>query len=167
MSALQQKLWLYHQGPRGRFAARRWIARVAPPAAGISHATLLASLLRFCRALRRVCRARNSPSPSQENHPARLRRHVPGRDHDHGRSRNLPGVLRGNADGPRFPHCCAERSAAAASGGIESDGTISLAFRKADQIANVGGQMKGSGGKGFWSSPTAFCGGLWRAERQN
>ncbi len=57
--------------------------------------------------------------------------------------------------------------AATASGGIESDGTISLAFRKADQIANVGGQMKGSGGKGFWSSPTAFCGGLWRAARQN
>ncbi len=57
--------------------------------------------------------------------------------------------------------------AATASGGVESDGTISLAFRKADQIANVGGQMKDAGGKGFWSSPTAFCGGLWHAEREN
>jgi hypothetical protein len=57
--------------------------------------------------------------------------------------------------------------AATASGGIESDGTISLAFRKDDQIANVGGQMRGDSGKGFWSSPTAYCGGLWRAERQN
>jgi hypothetical protein len=57
--------------------------------------------------------------------------------------------------------------AATASGGIESDGTISLAFRRNDQIANVGGQMKGSGGNGFWSSPTAFCGGLWRAAREH
>jgi hypothetical protein len=57
--------------------------------------------------------------------------------------------------------------AATASGGIESDGTVSLAFRKDDQFANVGGKMKSSGGKGFWSSPTAFCGGLWHAERQD
>ncbi len=57
--------------------------------------------------------------------------------------------------------------AATASGGIEDDGTVSLAFRKADQIANIGGHMKGHNGRGFWSSPTAFCGGLWQAERQN
>ena len=56
---------------------------------------------------------------------------------------------------------------ATASGGIEDDGTVSLAFRKADQIANIGGQMKGDGGKGFWSSPTSYCGGLWQAERED
>jgi hypothetical protein len=56
---------------------------------------------------------------------------------------------------------------ATASGGIESDGTVSLAFRKDDQFANVGGKMRSGGGKGFWSSPTAYCGGLWHAERQN
>jgi hypothetical protein len=56
---------------------------------------------------------------------------------------------------------------ATASGGIEDDGTVSLAFRKADQIANIGGQLKDRGGKGFWSSPTAQCGGLWQAVRQD
>jgi hypothetical protein len=55
---------------------------------------------------------------------------------------------------------------ATASGGIEDDGTVSLAFEKDGQIANVGGRIKGRGGKGFWSSPTAQCGGLWRAERE-
>jgi hypothetical protein len=56
---------------------------------------------------------------------------------------------------------------ATASGGIESDGTVSLAFRKDDQFANVGGKMGAGSGKGFWSSPTAYCGGLWHAERQH
>jgi hypothetical protein len=55
---------------------------------------------------------------------------------------------------------------ATASGGIEDDGTVSLAFRKDGQTANVGGRIMGGFGKGFWSSPTAYCGGLWRAERQ-
>ena len=57
--------------------------------------------------------------------------------------------------------------AATASGGIEDDGTVSVALRKADQIANIGGQMKEHGGRGFWSSPTAQCGGLWQAQRQD
>ncbi len=56
---------------------------------------------------------------------------------------------------------------ATASGGIEDDGTVSLAFRKADQIANIGGQMKGRSGRGFWSSPTSYCGGLWQARRDD
>jgi hypothetical protein len=56
---------------------------------------------------------------------------------------------------------------ATATGGIESDGTVSLAFRREDQFANVGGRMASGGGKGFWSSPTAYCGGLWHAEREN
>jgi len=56
---------------------------------------------------------------------------------------------------------------ATASGGIEDDGTVSLALRKADQIANIGGRLKDHGGKGFWSSPTAQCGGLWQAVRQD
>lgn len=55
---------------------------------------------------------------------------------------------------------------ATASGGIEGDGTVSLALQRDGQIANAGGRIKGRTGKGFWSSPTAYCGGLWHAERQ-
>lgn len=57
-------------------------------------------------------------------------------------------------------------SQATASGGIEDDGTVSLALHKDGQIANVGGQIHGRRGHGFWSSPTAYCGGLWSAERK-
>jgi hypothetical protein len=56
---------------------------------------------------------------------------------------------------------------ATAAGGILDDGTVSLALRRNDQVANVGGKIKGHIGKGFWSSPTAFCGGLWHAERED
>jgi hypothetical protein len=55
---------------------------------------------------------------------------------------------------------------ATASGGIEDDGTVSLALQENGQQANVGGRIKGRAGKGFWSSPTAYCGGLWQAERE-
>lgn len=55
---------------------------------------------------------------------------------------------------------------ATASGLIEDDGTVSLSFRENGQIANVGGFIKGRYGHGPWSSPTAECGGVWRAERQ-
>lgn len=56
---------------------------------------------------------------------------------------------------------------ATAAGGILDDGTVSIALRKNDQVANVGGKIKGGTGKGFWSSPTAFCGGLWQAVRED
>jgi type 1 fimbria pilin len=56
---------------------------------------------------------------------------------------------------------------ASASGIIEDDGTVSLSFRENGQIANVGGKMRAHQGRGPWSSPTAECGGWWRAERQS
>jgi hypothetical protein len=56
---------------------------------------------------------------------------------------------------------------ATAAGGILDDGTVSLALHRNDQIANVGGKIQGRMGKGFWSSPTALCGGLWHAERED
>jgi len=56
---------------------------------------------------------------------------------------------------------------ATAAGGILDDGTVSLALRRNGQVANVGGKIRGRTGKGFWSSPTAFCGGLWQAERED
>jgi hypothetical protein len=80
---------------------------------------------------------------------------------------NCPGSYSGTLTIRNFRVVALSDPAALATGGIEDDGTVSLAFRKNDQIANAGGQIKGSAGKGFWSSPTALCGGLWRAERQN
>ncbi len=55
---------------------------------------------------------------------------------------------------------------ASASGLIEDDGTVSLSFRENGQIVHVGGRVSGRYGRGPWSSPTAECGGVWRAERQ-
>jgi hypothetical protein len=55
--------------------------------------------------------------------------------------------------------------AATASGLIEDDGTVSLSFRENGQIAHVGGKVWARHGSGAWSSPTAECGGVWRAER--
>lgn len=55
---------------------------------------------------------------------------------------------------------------ATASGLVEDDGTISLTFRQNEQVAHVGGKIRGRHGSGAWSSPTAQCGGIWRAERQ-
>jgi hypothetical protein len=55
---------------------------------------------------------------------------------------------------------------ASASGLIEDDGTVSLSFRENGQVAHVGGHVAGRYGRGAWSSPTAECGGTWRAERQ-
>jgi hypothetical protein len=55
---------------------------------------------------------------------------------------------------------------ASASGLIEDDGTVSLTFRGNNQIAHVGGKLLARHGSGTWSSPTAECGGRWRAERQ-
>ncbi len=55
---------------------------------------------------------------------------------------------------------------ATASGLVEDTGTVSLTFRRNDEIAHVGGQISGRLGGGPWSSPTSECGGRWRAERQ-
>lgn len=55
---------------------------------------------------------------------------------------------------------------ASAAGLVEDDGTVSLMFRENGQIVNVGGRLSGRRGRGPWSSPTAECGGWWRAERQ-
>lgn len=50
---------------------------------------------------------------------------------------------------------------------IESNGVVSLTFRDAqNQIAHVGGMIKGRRGKGSWSSPTLLCGGIWRAQKE-
>lgn len=54
-----------------------------------------------------------------------------------------------------------------ASGLVESDGVVSMTFRNGqNQIAHVGGAIKGRRGTGSWSSPTALCGGIWRAEKE-
>lgn len=54
-----------------------------------------------------------------------------------------------------------------ASGLVEDDGVVSMTFRGGDnQIAHVGGAIKGRSGKGSWSSPTLLCGGVWRAEKK-
>ncbi len=50
--------------------------------------------------------------------------------------------------------------------GIVED-VVSLTFRGGDnQIAHVGGAIKGRSGKGSWSSPTLLCGGVWHAEKK-
>ncbi|MGB8276433.1 MAG: hypothetical protein WCF20_00630 [Methylovirgula sp.] len=54
-----------------------------------------------------------------------------------------------------------------ASGLIEDDGVVSMTFRGGEnQIAHVGGAIKGRNGKGSWSSPTLLCGGIWHAEKK-
>jgi hypothetical protein len=58
-------------------------------------------------------------------------------------------------------------SSISALGLIESDGAVSMTFQDArGEIAHVGGTVKGRSGKGFWSSPTLLCGGIWRAEKE-
>ncbi len=55
-----------------------------------------------------------------------------------------------------------------ASGIIEDDGTVSMTFRaRADDVVHVGGTVKARSGKGAWSAPTLFCGGIWRAQKKN
>ena len=55
---------------------------------------------------------------------------------------------------------------AAASGIVDSDGTVSLGFRMGEDLAHVGGKFNGAKGAGTWSSNTAECGGHWKAEKQ-
>jgi hypothetical protein len=50
---------------------------------------------------------------------------------------------------------------------VESDGVVSMTFRGgANQVAHVGGQIKGRSGKGTWSAPTLLCGGVWNAQKE-
>ena len=49
---------------------------------------------------------------------------------------------------------------------IESDGVVSMTFHDSqNQIAHIGGTVRGRRGTGTWSSPTLLCGGIWRAEK--
>jgi hypothetical protein len=54
-----------------------------------------------------------------------------------------------------------------ASGQINPQGIVSLAFRGFNEIAHVVGRLKGKRGSGTWSSPTMACAGTWRALRQS
>jgi hypothetical protein len=54
-----------------------------------------------------------------------------------------------------------------ASGNIDKNGIVSLAFRRDNDIARAAGRVKGSSGSGTWSSPTMQCAGSWRAVRQS
>jgi len=54
-----------------------------------------------------------------------------------------------------------------ASGHIDSKGTVSVAFRKANHVANAAGHLAGGAGHGTWNSVTLQCGGHWRAARQS
>jgi hypothetical protein len=54
-----------------------------------------------------------------------------------------------------------------ASGQINPQGIVSLAFRGFNEVAHVVGRLKGSRGSGTWSSPTMACAGTWRALRQS
>ena len=53
-----------------------------------------------------------------------------------------------------------------ASGSIDKNGVVSLAFRRDNDIARAAGSVNGSSGSGTWSSPTMQCAGSWRAMRQ-
>ncbi|ACK49341.1 conserved hypothetical protein [Methylocella silvestris BL2] len=52
-----------------------------------------------------------------------------------------------------------------ASGKINAQGGVSLAFRRDNQVANVAGKVKGRLASGTWSSPTLQCAGFWSAVR--
>jgi len=54
-----------------------------------------------------------------------------------------------------------------ASGQINPQGIVSLAFRGFNEVAHVVGRMIGSRGSGTWSSPTMACAGTWQAARQS
>jgi hypothetical protein len=53
-----------------------------------------------------------------------------------------------------------------ASGSIDKNGVVSLAFRRDNDVARAAGRVNGSSGSGTWSSPTMQCAGSWRAMRQ-
>jgi hypothetical protein len=53
-------------------------------------------------------------------------------------------------------------------GYVESDGTIVARFSdRGGHMARANGVLRGGGGSGTWSSNTDYCGGTWRAQRDN
>jgi hypothetical protein len=58
-------------------------------------------------------------------------------------------------------------SALEASGQINPQGVVSLAFRGFNEVAHAVGRLNGSRGSGTWSSPTMACAGTWHALRQS
>jgi len=54
-----------------------------------------------------------------------------------------------------------------ASGEINPQGKVALAFRGYNEVAHVIGKMSGRQGSGTWNSPTMACAGTWRATRQS
>lgn len=53
-----------------------------------------------------------------------------------------------------------------ASGQINRNGMVDLAFERLGQTAMARGRLAGQGGFGTWTSPTMQCSGSWRAMRQ-
>jgi hypothetical protein len=54
-----------------------------------------------------------------------------------------------------------------ASGQINPQGKVALAFRGYNEVAHVVGKMSGRQGSGTWTSPTMACAGTWWATRQS
>jgi hypothetical protein len=54
-----------------------------------------------------------------------------------------------------------------ASGRVNPQGVVSLAFRGFNEVAHVVGKLSGRLGSGTWSSPTLSCAGSWRAVRRS
>jgi hypothetical protein len=174
MGALRQKLRFCHHGSHWQSAART---------AGLTRVRSLSEIpmsrfgLRFC-VFAALCALSMGPAAARHHHhkvaPHKAAAVPPGFDGTYGIQitttgghGSCPASYAGTLTIHDFRVVALSDPAATATGGIEDDGTVSLAFRKDGQFANVGGQMSGNGGKGFWSSPTAYCGGLWHAERQN
>ena len=54
-----------------------------------------------------------------------------------------------------------------ASGEITASGNVSIAFRRDNHVAAVGGQVREKTGWGTWSSSTLQCAGTWSAVRRD
>jgi hypothetical protein len=52
------------------------------------------------------------------------------------------------------------------SGGVSSNGGVSMRFVRNNDYASATGQLDGDWGSGSWTSPTLACSGRWRAERR-
>jgi hypothetical protein len=52
------------------------------------------------------------------------------------------------------------------SGGVSSNGGVSMRFVRNNDYASATGHLSGDWGSGSWTSPTLACSGRWRAERR-
>jgi hypothetical protein len=52
------------------------------------------------------------------------------------------------------------------SGGVSSNGGVSMRFVRNNDYASATGHLSGDFGSGSWTSPTLACSGRWRAERR-